>query len=170
MKIWLNKNKVYLLTAIIIIGVVSMVIWREELLGTLAYPILIFFCFYLIKNPLIRLLESRIKGKYKNFEFELGIPQEKIDALFKEQEGVDKENYLTIIYLLASYILYFIVPNSEENNKEIVYADELNLLDKCFNYLQYHKFDEANIKLLKSGLDEIKTNKIKKKFGQLQNK
>jgi len=121
MKKCLKENKLCLLLVIIIcLGIVLMVIFREELLGDLvkclAYPILIFYCFYLIKKPLIKLLESRIKVKTKNVDIELGIPQEVIRSVFSEEE-VTKEKYLSLTFLTG--VGYLALADVNEDSREL---------------------------------------------------
>jgi len=153
---WIKENKILLLTIIKFIGifflslimtvsVFLMVKWREELLGNLvkylAYPILIFSCFYLIKDPLIKLIERIKKAKTPFGEFELDTTQEEINSLFKGDGEVNKENYMPMIYLLAGYIIFDIKGNDDNIDNKM----SISLFNHCYNHLQKNNFDKSKL-------------------------
>ena len=153
MQKWMKENKVILISVIIVIAL--MIIFRQELLGNLvkylAYPILIFACFFLIKNPLIKLIQHGIIIKTKHGSLEVGIKEgvksflkeegerKHIDFLFKDDE-VNDDNYNALIFLLGLFQLHLYINNRDY--KLIIMAD------KCISYLQEHNYNTEHIEQL----------------------
>jgi hypothetical protein len=128
-----------------------MVLFKEELLTNLvkhlAYPILIFSCFYFVKTPLIKLLEHRftIKPKLKNIELKL--PPELIQSVFDGQR-VTKEKYLSLVYMTgSSYLALAYV----RDDKQFF----LDIADQCITYLQTNNYDPTITDDLKQKRDNL---------------
>ena len=144
-----KQNKLVLFGLILIgIGIVLMVLFREELLGnlvrSLAYPIVIFSCFYVLKNPLIRLLESRLKGNIKDADVEVGLPKEVVDSLFLPEGRVTQENYMALAYLLACLAV--------NAAKQTGNSNYMLILNDSVSYLQ-RKVQHSKSELIKKHLN-----------------
>jgi len=155
-------NWLCLLSLILIsVGIVLMVLHREELLGTLvkylAIPITIIACVYLVTGPFFNYMKDRdfeaehgktkvaLKKRIEETIVEIHDISNEPVTLF-DDNAVNPENYKLLVYCLGMSLVltYYSSPG-----KAI-----LSMLNDCILYLQTHDFNKEHI-------EDLQKNKYK---------